>query len=121
MAEVNIEYETFREARNKLIIGFTFDMQALASSLNTEGLISDRCYDTVANPRICYDDSEKSSMMVSEIMNKISNKAENYHKVMKILASNQQYRDLIEILEEIYASKGKCIIYNTVEPPYTLK
>ena len=115
MAEVNIEYETFKEARNKLIIGFTFDMQTLASTFNTKDLISDGCYRTVSNPISPLNNTQKSTMMVDEISDRISNKAENYRKVREILASNKQYSDLIEILDGIYA-KSKCIIYNTVEP-----
>ena len=68
-------------------------------------LISNGCYKAVANPKTLLDDSQKSSMMVDEITD--SNKAENCHKV----TSNEQYRDLTEILDEL-----RKYINNRVKP-----
>ena len=103
-----IEHSTVLDARNQLTIGFKWDMQTLASRFNSEGLISDGCHETVTNPKTRYDESEKSTLMVADIVNRINLNKENYHKMMKILSSNQlQNGDLIRILDNIYTSKGE--------------
>ena len=102
-----IEHGTVLDARNQLTVGFKRNMQTLATSFNSKGLIGDSL-ETVANPRTRYDDSEKSSLMVADIVDCINLNKENYHKMMKILASNQlQNGDLIRFLDNIYTSKGE--------------
>ena len=102
-----IEYLTMRNMRPKLITGLQFDMNDLASSLNIQGLIDDKCYEIVtqfASPRTEVDKAEE---MAKALLKCVKNSRERFHQILEIISKRRSHHDLEQILKNEYSRLGK--------------
>ncbi len=106
-----IEYLTMRNMRPKLITGLQFDMNDLASSLNIQGLIDDKCYEIVtqfASPRTEVDKAEE---MAKALLKCVKNSRERFHQILEIISKRRSHHDLEQILKNEYSRLGKVFFY----------
>ncbi len=70
--------------------------------LDEEELIRDSVYNNLRDPTSNLSKDDKASSLVLEIRRVVKLKSENYHTIMKYLRSKDQYRDIVEILDNEY-------------------
>ena len=105
MAE-SMEYQTVANLRIYLRIGFKKNIKDLADSFIKNGLIDDKCLETVYAV-MSFTDSDKSDLMVGNVVDSIKLNKENYHVMMKTLAKNSKiYDDIIVKLDQEYEKQG---------------
>ena len=101
-----MEYQTVANSRTHLRIGFKKNIKDLADSFNKDGLIDDKCLERVYAP-MGFTDSDKSDLMVVNVVDSIKLNKENYHVMMKTLAKNSKIYDAIIIqLDQEYKKQG---------------
>ena len=96
------EYSTIIKCRRKLEIALENDRD-IALFLLQQGFITQERYDEVINPKSLLTDTDKASMLVTAIRNRVELNPHNYHKVVDHLCQNtKRYGDISEILNQQY-------------------
>ncbi len=98
-----MEYTTLVKLTNKLEIALHNDRD-MTHFLHTSGLISEKTYDSVNDPRsTTLNSMEKASLLVHDIKLKVRLNPENYHVLIRYFNENEQkYKDILKILNEEY-------------------
>ena len=96
------EYSTIIKCSRKLEIALKSDRD-IAQFLYEQRLLTTDVYDLVSSPTSKYSPSEKSSILVAAIRDRVELHPRNYHVVVNYMhQNNTRYRDIIEILGEKY-------------------
>ena len=94
------------KCNRELEIAFKSDRD-IAQFLLRQGFITRERYDEVNNPKSNLTDTEKASMLVTAIIDRVELNPRNYHKVVNHLHQNvTRYEDIIEILDQEYHRKA---------------
>ena len=100
------EYSTVVKCKRKLEIALESDRD-IAQFLLQQGFITKERYDEVTNPKSNLTDTDKASMLVTAIRNRVELNPHNYHKLVDHLRQNiMRYGDIIKILDQEYHQTG---------------
>ena len=100
------EYSTVVNCKRKLEIALESDRD-IAQFLFQQRVITQEHYDEVTNPKSNLTDTDKASMLVTAIRNRVELNPRNYHKVVDHLRQNIiKYEDIVVILDQDYHQTG---------------
>ena len=95
-----INLEELQRQRSKLVTGFKFEMNWVASELVAQGILSTQHQNDIANTRSTLNPNERADIMVSAIMDKLELDSNNLRLVLKVLRKKPiLYKETIALLE----------------------